>query len=88
MPALLGPDRRVVDRLFQPADYVALLDGEFVANPNGPDAMHQVYGLALPQTKEGLYVPAAEKRNGFGRAGFGEDRVKFMNIGRIVSGAA
>ena len=46
MPALLDRDRRVGDHSFEPADQVALLDGEFAADANGADPVHEVDGLS------------------------------------------
>jgi hypothetical protein len=66
LPTLLEHDGRVGFHPFQPADQIALLEGEFPADSNGPDLAHEVGGLALLQTEEGLYVPAPEERDRFG----------------------
>ena len=84
MPALLDRDRRVGDHSFEPADQVALLDGEFAADANGADPVHEVDGLTFLQSEEGLYVTAAEERNGFGRMSLRQDFRKLIDIGRVI----
>lgn len=84
MPALLDRDRRVGDHSFEPVDQIALLDCEFTADVNGANSVHEIDGLTFLQTEEGLYVPAAEKRNGFGRMRLRQDFRKLMDIGRVI----
>lgn len=84
MSSLLDRNRRVGDHSLEPADQVALLDGEFAADANGADPVHEVDGLTLLQSEEGLYVTATEERNGFGPPRFREDSCKLMNIRGVV----
>jgi hypothetical protein len=84
MSSLFDRDRRVGDHPFEPADQVALLDGEFAADANGADLMHEVDGLTFLQSEEGLYVTAAEERNGFGCMRLRQDSRKLMDIGRVI----
>jgi hypothetical protein len=83
MPALFERERRVGDPLLEPADEVALVDGEFAADADGADVVHEVDSLAFPQAEEGLDVAAPEERDGFGRPRFGENGRKLMNVGGI-----
>ena len=71
MPPPFGRGRRVREHLFQPRDEIALVHGEFAADADGSDAVHQVDGLTLLQAEEGLDAAAAEEGNGFGRARLG-----------------
>jgi hypothetical protein len=76
MAVLLVGYGRVGHHSFQPADQVPLLDGTFAADANGPDPMHAVHRLALPESEQGLSVPPAEKRDRFGRARFCQNFAK------------
>ncbi len=84
MAALLVCHGRVGYHRFQPPNQLTLLHSQFAAHPDGPDPVHEVHGLALLQAEEGLDVPAAEKRNGFGGMRLGKNFLKSMNVGRVT----
>ena len=61
-----------------------MFNGELPADTDGPDAVHEVHGLALLQAEENLDVAAAEERDGLGCASLGENFLKLINIGKVV----
>ena len=84
MPLLLDGDGRILDPLFEPANEVALVDGELAADADCADLVHEIDRLALLQSEESLYVPATEKGNGFWGSCLGQDFRKLMNVRRMV----
>lgn len=76
--------RRIGYSLVEPSHQLTLLNGEFPADANGTDPVHEVNGLTFLQSKEHFNIATAEKGNGFGRAGFGKDRRKLMDIRRVI----